>query len=78
LLSFNSVNATRLAVGSAAGSIRELFAKIKAIDAKHGKFDIVLCTGDFFGPTSSDDEKSDLPHLLAGQLEGGILIFTLT
>ena len=58
-------------MGSAVGAIRELFAKIKAIDAKHGKFDLVLCTGDFFGPTaSSEDENDDLPQLLAGQLEG--------
>lgn len=58
-------------MGSAVGAVRELFAKIKAIDAKHGKFDLVLCTGDFFGPTaSSEDESDDLPKLLAGQLEG--------
>ncbi|RDB21197.1 Zinc finger CCCH domain-containing protein 59 [Hypsizygus marmoreus] len=65
-----------LAVGSAAGSIRELFAKIKAIDAKHGKFDLVLCTGDFFGPAKALDESSndedDTAKLLAGQLEAPI------
>ncbi|KAJ3788223.1 CwfJ C-terminus 1-domain-containing protein-like protein [Lentinula aff. detonsa] len=38
-----------LALGSANGSIKELFAKIKAIDNKHGKFDLALCVGDFFG-----------------------------
>ncbi|KAF8892429.1 CwfJ C-terminus 1-domain-containing protein-like protein [Infundibulicybe gibba] len=60
-----------LAVGAAAGSIRDLFTKIKAIDAKHGKFDFVLCTGDFFGPpvTPDPDEGDEVSMLLAGQLE---------
>ncbi|KAI0928971.1 hypothetical protein AcW2_004809 [Taiwanofungus camphoratus] len=62
-----------LTVGSAAGSIRELFAKIKAIDAKHGRFDLVLCTGDFFGPRKDEEETysedSDLVQLLDGKLE---------
>ncbi|KAI6045596.1 nuclear protein [Pisolithus marmoratus] len=31
-----------LAVGAALGSVRDLFAKIKSIDAKHGKFDSPL------------------------------------
>ncbi|KAG5647316.1 hypothetical protein DXG03_000854 [Asterophora parasitica] len=61
-----------LAVGSAAGSISDLFAKIKAIDAKHGKFDLVLCTGDFFGPVREVDEGSDTSKLLAGDLEAPI------
>ncbi|KAG6854723.1 hypothetical protein C0991_002436 [Blastosporella zonata] len=64
-----------LAVGSAAGSIRDLFAKIKAIDAKHGKFDLVLFTGDFFGPIPGEDASShgdDITKLLAGELEAPI------
>ncbi|KAL1744364.1 CwfJ C-terminus 1-domain-containing protein-like protein [Schizophyllum fasciatum] len=63
-----------LTVGSASGSIRDLFAKIKAIDAKHGKFDFVLCAGDFFGgpralteENASDDDQ--VSQLLAGELE---------
>ena len=67
-----------LTVGSAVGAISDLFAKIKAIDAKHGKFDFVLCTGDFFGPVQSYDEKSapnDVMKLLNGKLEGGIIAF---
>lgn len=62
-----------LTVGSAAGSIRELFSKVKAIDAKHGKFDLVLCTGDFFGPPKIDEEYEDedeVMQLLNGTLEG--------
>lgn len=63
-----------LTVGSAAGSIKELFTKIKAIDAKHGKFDLVLCTGDFFGPPKDDGEEygegDEIVQLLNGTLEG--------
>jgi hypothetical protein len=56
------------------GSIRELFTKIKAINAKHGKFDFVLCTGDFFGPLRSPEEEEengndDTAALLDGKLE---------
>lgn len=67
----------RLTVGAAIGSIRDLFAKVKAIDAKHGKFDLVLCTGDFFGPikdTEVDSEDSDeTTQLLDGAIEGTLL-----
>ncbi|KAG6917921.1 hypothetical protein DXG01_000358 [Tephrocybe rancida] len=69
-----------LAVGSAAGSIRDLFAKIKAIDAKHGKFDLVLCTGDFFGPSLGEENSNiedDTTKLLAGELDGKRYVETL-
>jgi hypothetical protein len=63
-----------LSIGSVVGSIRELFLKIKAIDAKHGKFDLVLCTGDFFGPLKEEwkegDEGDQVRELLEGRLEG--------
>ena len=62
---------TRLTVGSAAGAIRELFAKIQAIDAKHGKFDLVFCIGDFFGPPKEEyGENEDIMQLLDGALDG--------
>ncbi|KAI0784379.1 CwfJ C-terminus 1-domain-containing protein-like protein [Abortiporus biennis] len=64
-----------LTVGSAVGSIRDLFAKIKAIDAKHGKFDLVLCTGDFFGPPKNQDEYTEadeVMQLLNGSLEAPV------
>lgn len=64
----------RLTVGSAAGAIRELFTKVQAIDAKHGKFDLVLCTGDFFGPPKGEGEEytdeDDVMQLLNGALDG--------
>jgi len=65
---------SRLTVGATVGSIRNLFIKLKAIDAKHGKFDLVLCTGDFFGPISnaedSSEDSDEITQLLDGTLEG--------
>lgn len=58
----------RLTVGPAVGSIRELFSKVKAIDAKHGKFELVLCVGDFFGPES--EQEDEVRALLSGEIEG--------
>ena len=64
----------RLTVGSACGSIRDLFAKVKAIDAKHGKFDLLLCTGDFFGAPKDEEQEygddEDVMQLLNGSLDG--------
>lgn len=60
-------------MGSALGSLRDLFTKVKSIDAKHGKFDLVLCTGDFFGAVKDEDtvdEESETYQLLEGKLEG--------
>lgn len=63
-----------LTVGSAQGLFRDLFSKVKAIDAKHGKFDLVLCIGDFFGPLPNAEDVSEsedeLSLLLNGSLEG--------
>jgi hypothetical protein len=49
-----------------------LFSKVKAIDAKHGKFEILLCTGDFFGPISQPglEGEKEVEQLLEGKLEG--------
>ncbi|KAF9052819.1 nuclear protein [Panaeolus papilionaceus] len=58
-----------LTVGSAEGAIREIFNKIKAIDAKHGKFDLVLCVGDFFGHLNEDSASEELTELLDGRIE---------
>ncbi|KAH8117058.1 CwfJ C-terminus 2-domain-containing protein-like protein [Phellopilus nigrolimitatus] len=58
-----------LTVGPAVGSVRELFAKVKAIDAKHGKFELVLCVGDFFGPPEGKDASKEVDELLKGEIE---------
>lgn len=59
-----------LAVGSALGSINNLFSKVKAINAKHGPFELLLCTGDFFGPPGAANESEEVDALLNGKLEG--------
>ncbi|RPD66453.1 nuclear protein [Lentinus tigrinus ALCF2SS1-7] len=65
-----------LTVGSAVGSIRDLFTKIKSIDDKHGKFDLVLCLGDFFGPpkdaAEAYEEDHEVMQLLEGRLEAPV------
>ncbi|KAG8943435.1 hypothetical protein FRC04_002900 [Tulasnella sp. 424] len=58
-----------LAVGSALGSISNLFTKVKTINAKHGPFELLLCTGDFFGPPGAANESEEVDALLSGQLE---------
>lgn len=71
----------RLTVGSAAGAIRELFTKVQAIDAKHGKFDLVLCTGDFFGLAKGEGEEytdeDDVMQLLNGALDAPMECFIM-
>ncbi|KAF8315207.1 hypothetical protein DL93DRAFT_2079409 [Clavulina sp. PMI_390] len=48
-----------LTIGPVQGAYSTLVTKVKAIDAKHGKFDMVLCLGDFFG-LGEDRELDDL------------------
>ena len=49
---------------------------MKALDAKHGKFDLVLCVGDFFGPPKDEEEPytedDEAVQLLEGKLEGRV------
>ncbi|KAF9469231.1 CwfJ C-terminus 1-domain-containing protein-like protein [Collybia nuda] len=65
-----------LTLGSTAGSISDLFTKVKVIDAKHGKFDLVLCIGDFFGSINplenAPDVEDETTKLLAGGLDAPI------
>lgn len=60
-----------MTVGSALGAYTSLFAKVKAIDAKHGKFEVLLCVGDFFPPPGTDE--AELESLLDGKLTGAFL-----
>lgn len=67
------LSTSSLTVGSAVGSISQLFAKVKSIDAKHGKFDLLLCIGDFFGPLppeEAEDGNTEISRLLNGEIEG--------
>ena len=61
-----------LTVGAVLGSFSSLFTKVKAIDAKHGRFELLLCTGDFFGPAGDEGE---LLLLLEGALDGEPIIW---
>ena len=65
-----------MTVGSTIGSIRDLFAKVEAIDAKHGKFDLLICVGDFFGQPNDgevSEENDDISQLLDGRLQGNLM-----
>lgn len=70
-----------LAVGAALGSVRDLFAKIKSIDAKHGKFDCVLCVGDFFGPlqdaSAHDGAQDEVSQLLNGNIQAPLKCYIM-
>ncbi|EUC66375.1 nucleus protein [Rhizoctonia solani AG-3 Rhs1AP] len=58
-----------LVVGSALGSITSLFEKVSAIDKKHGKFSVLLCTGDFFGgPSPPEGAPDEVTLLLDGKI----------
>ncbi|KAF8743505.1 Zinc knuckle, partial [Rhizoctonia solani] len=58
-----------LVVGSAFGSVSSLFEKVSAIDKKHGKFSVLLCTGDFFsGPVSLEGAPDEVSLLLDGKI----------
>jgi hypothetical protein len=54
-----------LATGPVSGLFSEFFDKLRSIDAKHGKFDFVLCVGDFFGAAKDEEIR----RLLDGELE---------
>ncbi|KAI8926861.1 CwfJ C-terminus 1-domain-containing protein-like protein, partial [Entophlyctis helioformis] len=56
-----------LVVGSLDGRLKQAFAKVAAIHAKHGPFDLMLCTGDLFGP-DPDQQVADLEALLSRSL----------
>ncbi|KAF8517598.1 CwfJ C-terminus 1-domain-containing protein-like protein [Hysterangium stoloniferum] len=66
-----------LAVGSALGSFQNLFSKIKAIDQKHGKFEAVLATGDFFGPSTEGLQEGELSDLLNEKLEVPLQVYVM-
>jgi len=48
-----------------------LFAKAKQIHEKYGPFDVHLCTGNFFGPDTSDE---DIQELISDKIDGRNLL----
>lgn len=55
-----------LTVGPSRGNISALVSKTKAIEAKHGPFDALFVTGDFF--SSGEELNEDEQNLLDGKL----------
>ena len=55
-----------IVVGPALGNIRSLFEKVKALDAKYGKFEFAICVGDFFG-SASEENDTQFEDLLASR-----------
>ncbi|KAF8940559.1 hypothetical protein BGZ52_000072, partial [Haplosporangium bisporale] len=44
-----------LVVGSANGDLRNMCSKVATINSKHGPFDILFCTGNFFDKETSQE-----------------------
>uniref|UniRef100_A0A8C5JFL4 Uncharacterized protein n=1 Tax=Junco hyemalis TaxID=40217 RepID=A0A8C5JFL4_JUNHY len=42
----------KLACGDVEGRLEAIFGRVRAIQAKSGRFDMLLCVGNFFGSTS--------------------------
>ncbi|KAG0214875.1 GPI inositol deacylase [Mortierella sp. NVP41] len=51
---------SRLVVGSANGDLRNLCSKVGTMQAKHGPFDVLFCTGNFFAPETPIEVIDDL------------------
>lgn len=73
LLSISVKN--RLVVGSANGDLRNLCAKVGTMQAKHGPFDILFCTGNFFGQETPIEV---IDELLENKLDCKCLLIPLT
>ncbi|KAJ3056074.1 hypothetical protein HK097_008202 [Rhizophlyctis rosea] len=69
-----ATNLKVLTVGSLNGRFKEALTKIAGINKKHGPFDLLLCTGDFFGPTVTDDIQA----LLTGQIKVPISTYIIS
>lgn len=60
-----------LICGDVNGNFNSLFSRVESIDKKSGPFDVLLCTGNFFG-----DDNSQLDAYRMGTRKG-ILLFIL-
>ncbi|KAJ3406521.1 hypothetical protein HDV05_005964 [Chytridiales sp. JEL 0842] len=66
-----------LVIGALNGNFKQAFAKASSINSKHGPFDMLLCTGDFFGPPSTESEAA-IKSLLAGEIKVPISTYIVT
>ncbi|XP_061857810.1 CWF19-like protein 1 isoform X1 [Colius striatus] len=63
-----------LACGDVEGRLETLFGRVRAIQSKSGRFDMLLCVGNFFGSTSETDwaeyctgaKKAPIPTYVLG------------
>ncbi|KAM6265431.1 CWF19-like protein 1 isoform 2-T2 [Porphyrio hochstetteri] len=63
-----------LACGDVEGRLEALFGRVRAIQGKSGRFDMLLCVGDFFGSTSETEweeyrtgaKKAPIPTYVLG------------
>lgn len=58
----------RLVSGSVEGQFSDFFEKIAATNSKHGPFDVLLCTGNFFATDAAS--SSSLDDLVSGKVTG--------
>lgn len=56
-----------MVTGSVEENYATFFEKITSLNGKHGPFDVLLCTGNFFSKETSD---SDINDLLLGKVKG--------
>ncbi|NWZ73865.1 C19L1 protein, partial [Acrocephalus arundinaceus] len=64
----------RLACGDVEGRLEAIFGRVRAIQAKSGRFDMLLCVGNFFGSTSEAEwaeyrtgaKKAPIPTFVLG------------
>ncbi|NXD02585.1 C19L1 protein, partial [Certhia familiaris] len=64
----------RLACGDVEGRLETIFGRVRAIQAKSGRFDMLLCVGNFFGSTSEAEwaeyrtgaKKAPIPTYVLG------------
>ncbi|KAL0096918.1 hypothetical protein J3Q64DRAFT_1039756 [Phycomyces blakesleeanus] len=64
-----------LVIGSVNSRFAETFKKVSSINNKHGPFDVLLCTGNFF---QSENDESELISLMQGNIEVPITTYFIT
>ena len=58
--------------GDVNGDFAQLFKRVKSVNAKAGPFDLLLCTGDFFG----SDENPQWDSYKNGDIKGNIIFLS--
>ncbi|PAV79700.1 hypothetical protein WR25_19083 isoform C [Diploscapter pachys] len=61
-----------LCVGDVQGAFAKLIKQVQAVNAKNGPFDMLLCVGEFFGPSDEENQK-----VVSGEIEMPIATYIL-